>query len=268
MSITSRLPRRTVPLAAMLLLGACSGEPADPRATSLAKPPDWSGVWLAQGIEMNIDGYTPADATMMSAPPSPAFIFSPLTPWNDAGRAKVQALMVATNGDPTNKADGVAGGWGYPLMMVGPAALQFLHTPGATVIMNIYRDIRQVYTDGRGHLPAEEAWPATTWGDSIGHWEADTLVIDTVGVRDPQLYFGIAAPFSDKAHYVERLRRTGPDLIEGEMTIEDPDTLTAPVQIKLAYMRSREVERMVFDSFSNDRSGFDGDFNTIEALEK
>jgi hypothetical protein len=143
--------------------------------------------------------------------------------------------------------------------------MQFLNTPGSTVIVNLYRDMRQIHTDGRGHQPAEEMWPATTWGDSIGHWEADTLVIDTIAVRNPRLYFGIAAPFSEKAHYVETLKRTAPDRIEGAMTIDDPTMLTKPIQVKLAYQRTKEIERMVFDSFSNDRSGFDGEFNTIQA---
>jgi hypothetical protein len=258
---------RPLLLAALLLLGACAGKAPEPPAAKAATPPDWRGVWITGGREMNIDGFTPVDPAAMAGPPPPTFIFSPLTPWNEAGKARVQAVMVATHGDPGNNAEHAAG-WGYPLMMVGPAPLQFLHAPGVTLITNLYRDTRQIYTDGRGHLPAEEAWPATTWGDSIGHWEGDTLVIDTVGVRNPGLYFGIAAPFSEKAHYVERLRLAAPDRIEGEMTIEDPETLTAPVTFKLSFLRSTEVERMVFDSFSNDRSGFDGEFSTIEAAAK
>jgi hypothetical protein len=257
---------RPLLLTALLLLGACTAKTSAPPAATTAAPPNWSGVWLADGREMNIDGFTPVDPVAMTGPPPPTFIFSPLTPWNEAGKAKLQAIMVATHGDPGNNAAN-ADGWGYPLMMTGPAALQFLNAPGVTIIMNLYRDTRQIYTDGRAHLPAEEAWPATTWGDSIGHWEGDILVIDTIGVRDPGLYFAIAAPFSEKARYVERLRLTAPDRIEGEMTIEDPATLTAPVRIPLSYVRSREVERMVFDSFSNDRSGFDGQYNTIEAAE-
>jgi hypothetical protein len=246
--------------AALALLGACSMQ-------ETASPPDWSGVWLSGGLEMNVDGFTPVDPQARTAPPLPVFIFSPLIPWNDASRAKVQATIAASKGEPGNRAENAAG-WGYPLMMVGPAPIEFLNAPGATLITNLYRDTRQIYTDGRGHQPAEEAWPATTWGDSVGHWEADTLVIETVNVRDPEVYFGIAAPFSEKARYVERLRRTGPDLIEGEMTVEDPLTLTAPVKLKLSYARSKDVERIVFDNFSNDRSGFDGEFNTIESEKK
>ncbi len=102
-------------------------------------------------------------------------------------------------------------------MMTGPSPVQFVVRPDLTIVVNMYRDLRLIYTDGRGHLPAAEGWPPTTWGDSVGHWEDDTLVIDTIQVRDPY-YMGITAPFSDHAHYVERLRKTGPDRIEGQMT--------------------------------------------------
>jgi hypothetical protein len=257
-----RLLCRAVVLAGLCVVTAASGgESGVARNTPKA---DWSGVWTQAFIKMNIDGTTPVGLGPLRAPPPP-LIFSPAMPWNDAARAKVQGILAAARGDPANIAGGAADGWGYPLMMIGPAPLQFVITPGTTLIINPYRDIRQVHTDGRAHLPAAEGWPSTTWGDSVGRWEADTLVIDTIGVRNPYLYFHMAAPLSDKAHYVERLRRVGPDRIEGELFIEDPATLTEALRIPLAYQRSKDVERMVFDSYSNDRSGFDGEFYTIEA---
>jgi hypothetical protein len=131
------------------------------------------------------------------------------------------------------------------------------------VILNTYRDLRHVYTDGRAHPPEEDRW-VTTWGDSVGHWEGDTLVIDTVSVREPNKYFGVVAWLSDQAHYSERLRMVSPDRIEGEMTIEDPATLTRTWVIKLQYKRATGWDRLVHDSYANDRTGFDGEFYTIE----
>lgn len=157
-----------------------------------------------------------------------------------------------------------SGGWGFPMMMNAPPPLQFLVTPEETLILNAYRDIRRIYTDGRTRPPPEDRWPPTTWGDSIGHWEGDTLVIETLDVREPRDYFGLAMPFSSKARYTERLRRSGPDRIEGEMTVEDPVLLAAPMTVKLAYRRDAELRGIVLDSFSLDRTGFDGQFNTIE----
>lgn len=243
-----------VVIAAATLLCAC----ADPQ-----RLPEWNGVWVTEGRAVNIDGFTTVGATDGAAPPALA-VFSTTTPWNDVTRAKIDALMKATNGDPARGFEHGAAGWGYPLMMAGAAPLQFAITKNAVLVFNAYRDLRVIYTDGRSHMPAEEGWPPTTWGDAIGHWEGDTLVIDTIGVRDPSQYVGIAAPFSEKAHYTERLRQVSPDRIEGEMTIEDPQTLTRPVHLKLAYVRSRELNRIVLDTFTNNRSGFDGEFSTIE----
>ena len=45
------------------------------------------------------------------------------------------------------------------------------------------REIRHIYTDGRPHPSADEIWP-TPWGDSIGHWEGETLVVDTIAVQE------------------------------------------------------------------------------------
>ena len=132
-------------------------------------------------------------------------------------------------------------------MMDGAPPLQFVITPEETLIFNTYRDLRHVYTDGRPHPPEQDRWP-TTWGDSVGRWEGDTLVIDTVSVREPNKYFGISAWLSDQAHYTERLRMVAPDRIEGEMTIVDPVTLSRPWVVKLTYKRADGFDRLIHDS--------------------
>jgi hypothetical protein len=234
-------------------LGACTEQrPSDPRVERFAQLPDWSGIWVADGLEPGIDGFSMARM--------PAFlVMNPATPWNEATMAKLQAELAK---NPELQVSPAAG-WGYPLMMDGAPPLQFLITPEETVIFNTYRDLRHVYTDGRAHPPDEDRWP-TTWGDSVGHWEGDTLVIDTVSVREPNKYFGVVAWLSDQAHYSERLRKVSADRIEGEMTIEDPATLARTWVIKLNYKRAAGWDRLIHDSYANDRTGFDGEFYTIE----
>lgn len=258
--------------AALLLLTAtalhaCGNGPASTATSAAGGVPEWTGVWITAGAEMGIDGFTPVDPSVLTGPPPPLFIFNPTIPWNDTMRREVGALLSAKEDlmakeDPNGPRG--ANGWGYPTMMASPAPIQFAVTPTLTLIFDQYRDLRLVHTDGRGHQPEDEGWPPTTWGDSIGHWDGDTLVIETIGVRGPREYVGVAAPFSEKARYRERLRRVSEDRIEGEMTIEDPATLTAPMKIPLAYVRSKEIDRLMPDAFTNDRTGFDGEFNTIE----
>ncbi len=249
------MKRCAASLFAALALGACTQPPppADPRVEQFARLPDWSGIWLAEGLEPGIDGFSVSRLPALAA-------VNPAIPWNDSAKARLEAELAR---NPELQVEPAAG-WGYPLMMDGAPPLQFVITPEETLIFNTYRDLRHIYTDGRPHPPDEDRWP-TTWGDSVGHWEGDTLVIDTVSVREPNKYFGISVWLSDQAHYTERLRKVAPDRIEGEMTIVDPATLSQPWVVKLAYVRAAGWDRLIHDSYDNDRTGFDGDYYTIES---
>ena len=209
--------------------------------------PDWKGFWIGEGLAAEISGFPGPDANYK--------MLTRDTPWNAEGHARLAAAG-------QRQADQKANGWGFPLMMNSGAPLQFLITPGETLIINVYRDVRHVYTDGRDHPAEEDRWP-TTWGDSVGRWERDTLVIDTVSVRNPNRYFFSSPPLSEQAHYVERLRMTGPDRIESVMTIEDPVTLSAPWVLNLVYERARGLDRMINDDYDNDRSEVEGGLFTI-----
>ena len=241
-----------VVLATVVVLANAKDSAAPPkteaRAEKFAALPEWSGVWIAEGLTADISGFPPAGARWYH-------LLSPTAPWNEAGRAKMTRLFEGTG---TRKAEG----WGYPMMMDGAAPLQFLITPEETFIINLYRDVRHIYTDGRGHPPEEDRW-ATPWGDSVGHWEGDTLVIDTVSVQYPPDYFFSSPPLSETAHYVERLRKSGPDRIESEMTIVDPTVLSKPWVMKLAYVRQPGLDRIVHNAYDNDRSAVDGNTFTI-----
>jgi hypothetical protein len=114
---------------------------------------------------------------------------------------------------------------GVPRM--APYPWKIVQTPSLIVFLyegNIH-SYRQVFMDGRGH-PQE---PEPTWyGDSIGKWEGNTLVVDTVGFND-KFWFDFAAhPHTEKLHVIERYRR--PDLghLDFDVTIDDPGAYTRP----------------------------------------
>jgi hypothetical protein len=230
----------------------------DPRAAKYSALPDWSGIWVAEGKDMDTGISGVAESGTFSPdvwgidPSNPA-------PWNeDAAAFLAQAFK---NAPKTGKHRN----WGFPTMMQTSAPLQFLLTPEEAVIINNYADARHVYMDGRPHVADDDRW-STYWGDSVGHWEGDTLVIDTLSVRRPGLesLLGIAEvmpfpPLSEQAHYVERLRKTGPDRIEGDMTINDPVTLTRPWVVKLAWKRAAGLDRMFPVEFDDDRVEVQGD---------
>ena len=85
---------------------------------------------------------------------------------------------------------------------------------------------RVIYTDGRPHPKPEDLRP-TFLGHSIGRWEGDTLVIDTVGFNEKQWPVG-AYPTTDKLHLTERISRPNPKTLNYEATIDDPGAYTKP----------------------------------------
>ena len=102
--------------------------------------------------------------------------------------------------------------------------------------------VRNIYLKDPGPAPVD-AW----MGQSFGHWERETLVIDVTGFND-QSWFDRAGNFhSDALHVVERYRRTGPDVIAYEATIEDPKVFTRAWKISMPLYRRQEKNAQILD---------------------
>jgi hypothetical protein len=98
-----------------------------------------------------------------------------------------------------------------------------------TIVVEMIHDVRTIPTDGRPHLPAT----VRQWmGDPRGHWEGNTLVVDTTNFTDKTNFRGSG----ENLHLIERFTRTGPDQLMYEFTVNDPDSFTRPwtVQIPMA----------------------------------
>jgi len=239
--------------AAFLSTAPAASQEAAARAEAFAKLPYWPGYWVSeQYANTTIGGF----AAPRPEGSSPIMRLSGAdAPWNEEGRRR-QAEAARTR--PGRKATG----WGYPSMMDAATPFQVLITPEETLIVNAYGETRHIYTDGRPMPAAEDMWP-TVWGTSIGHWEGDTLVIETVQVQMPYAYFHGAPSLSEEARYVERIQMVGDQLID-EFTIEDPVTLTRPWTVTIKHVREEGFDRMVQMDFSNDRTGQENGVNTIE----
>jgi hypothetical protein len=228
------------------------------RAEAFARLPYWPGYWVGEamaGTPISGIARPSGDAQPQASAPDSVAIWANNAPWNDEGRRRVAEAM-RTGGARKGF------GWGYPLMMNSATPVQFVITPEEVLIVNAYNETRHVYTDGRDHPPIEDLWPTVT-GNSVGRWEGDTLVIDTIMVTNPNEFFQGGAPLSEEAHYVERIRLDG-DKLRTEMTIEDPVTLSAPWKVTLTLVRDEGFDRMIQVDWNNDRTGSDGDTNTIE----
>src|SRR5579863_8504746 len=90
---------------------------------------------------------------------------------------------------------------------------------------------RQIYMDGR-KLPKD---PNPTWlGYSVGHWEGDTLVVESVGFNDRSWLDRAGHPHSEKLRVTERIRRVDFGHMQFQITYDDPETLTKPLSFSLA----------------------------------
>ncbi len=110
---------------------------------------------------------------------------------------------------------------------------QIVQTPKAIAIdVEMVHQVRHIPLDGSPHLPAN----IRTWlGDSRGHWEGDTLVIDTTNFNDQISYRG-----SDRnLHLIERLTRTDPDTLMYRFTMDDPTAFTKPWTAELPMVKSK-----------------------------
>ncbi len=112
-------------------------------------------------------------------------------------------------------------------------AFQIVQTPQVVAILfesSQGMDYRMIYTDGRGH---PKDLDSSYMGDSIGHWEGDTLVVDVTGLNDETWLGGgqgappLAMIHSDQEHVIERYTRSG-DILTYEATVEDPVMFTKP----------------------------------------
>ncbi|MXO59795.1 hypothetical protein GRI89_09610 [Altererythrobacter salegens] len=241
--------------AALLATGPVQAEDATQadRVAAFAKLPYWPGFWVSEKYH---------DTTITGTAPQRPAGSPPLdrlngfdAPWNAEGKAR-QAEDAKTRGSRG------ADGWGYPMMMDAATPFQVMITPEETLIVNAYGETRHIYTDGRELPAAEDMWP-TVWGTSIGHWDGDTLVIETVQVQSPAIYFHGAPTFSEDAKYHERMRLEG-ERLAMSITVEDPTTLTGPWSKSITYLRETGFDRMIQMDFSNDRTDYSDGVGTID----
>jgi hypothetical protein len=245
-----------VAVAVMAIPAAASAQDsasAAERTEAFSRLPYWPGYWVSEQYQNTTIGGSAAPRPAGSPPLQRLNGFN--APWNEEGKAR-QAEAARTR--PGRRADG----WGYPMMMDAATPFQVMITPEETLIVNAYGETRHIYTDGRSFPAAEDMWP-TVWGTSIGHWEGDTLVVETVQVQMPYTYFHGAPTFSEEARYFERIRLDGDRLVM-EFRVEDPVTLTEPWSATITHVRETGYDRMVQMDFSNDRTGSENGINTIE----
>jgi hypothetical protein len=182
---------------------------ATAKARATSAHPEFSGVWFEKEYHRNI---------LSEGNP-------PLQPWAEELYKKHK--LEITTADPDHPPDSVARCIppGVPRIMDIPYPWEVVQARDRIVIIFEVGVVRQIFTDGRGHPKDLEP---TYMGNSIGKWEGDTLVIDTVGLNDKTWLDANGLPHSDALHVVERFRRVNHDTMRADITIDDPKAYTKP----------------------------------------
>jgi hypothetical protein len=143
---------------------------------------------------------------------------------------------------------------GMPGIMGQPYPMEFLLTPGkVTIVIEAYTQVRHIHTDGRS-LPDEP--DPKFFGTSIGRWEGDTLVAETVGFND-HVQHARGVPHGDTMKIVERFRLTDPDTMTIETTISDPGVLNMPYTTTASLRRHRNWTISEYVCEENNRNSVD-----------
>lgn len=125
---------------------------------------------------------------------------------------------------------------GVPRSMYVPTSFEIVQTPGYIVFLHERVSWRIVPLDGRPHIPdVIRLWQ----GDSVGHWEGDTLVVDTANLNGKTWLNEGGEIVSYAEHVVERFTPAGPDRVNYEATVTDPVVYTRPWTIAVAFNREK-----------------------------
>jgi len=202
--------------------------------------PDWSGAWAMEG------GTVFDRATWTGGGGSITVGSRAHPPYNEeweAIYARHLALRDQFRFPDTQSTCGIPAG--FPRMFNLPDPVEFVVRPEQVWILTENGpNVARIYTDGRPHL--EEPWGTYT-GDSVGHWEGDTLVFTTIGLKgwrdQDQILDRSGLVVSDAVQVTTRMQRNG-DRLEVKMIIEDSKALTEPWHVTKTFRKLPDGTRL------------------------
>ena len=274
------MTRRIAVVVGVALLASCQSlaraqTSSKERLRAFAKLPDWSGLWewdvlvgQADGQQLSPEGLQ--KMKLFRAAMQPTFSVA-WQPKYDQAQKAIDAAMAADPNHPpaTYKPCETPP---FPATAL-PGVYEWRLTPEEATLINTLGSVRHIYTDGRSHPPKDELW-STRMGDSVGRWEGDTLVADTVSTKaeiTAAVKGGvpIAVPMSEQLHFIERIQMTSHNEMQIRFTTEDPVALAKPMQATITYVRVTDINRMIDDenagcSAATDRNPVvNGRFTTV-----
>jgi hypothetical protein len=203
--------------------------------------PDLTGVWQGgstqrgsweeanRGVGVGGSGLDPSAAVTLSSNDRPAGREpAPYQPW--AAQKVLEAFNRRGIDDPTGHCLPA----GIPrIVMLGLFPQQFIQTPTQIVMLYEYFGVFRVIQLNASH--PDDLIPGYM-GHSVGRWDGDTLVVDTIGFNDKTWLAGTGTFHTDALHTVERFTRIDKDRINYEVTLEDPNVFTRPWKLTSTLM--------------------------------
>jgi hypothetical protein len=217
-------------LALAATLGALAAA-APAGADIVVHQPDISGVWghafprPGQKVDPRLDV-----GPLPTPPLKPAY----MAQWTAMREKEKEA---DEKGEPTAGLEARCLPDGMPSLMFAIYPLEILQTPGrVTLIEEAFSQTRRIYLDEK-QVALDDAEPGY-YGHSVGHWEGDTLVVDTIGLKESVPGYR-DIPHSDEERITERIRLIDPDILEDRMTVDDPKMLEHPWSFRFVYRRMK-----------------------------
>ena len=238
---------RTSHLATIAAIALSNALIAAPEPTTASSPqslprtadgkPDLQGIWQASSTAAADLQDHVASLNMLAGRSVVEGGTIPYQPW--AAKQRAGNFHDRQTADPLSKCYLP----GVPRVMYLDFPFQIFQTPKAIAMTFEWElDYRLIYTDGTSH-PSDGS--DVFWmGDSRGHWEGDTLVVDVANIND-KTWLDMAGDFhSDALHVVERYRMTDRDTIQYQATLQDSKVFTKPWTINIALRRRMDRDRL------------------------
>lgn len=211
--------------------------PAGPTPKTADGKVDFSGVWSRPYVpDMTKDGKD-----------QKGFAELPFTPWGESEWKHYDA----SEGDYT----GACLPFGLTRSVNAPEPIQIMQSATYfTFLFEVNNFFVVVPIDGRPHRKGSPGW----YGDSIGRWDGDSLVIDSVNFNGKTKLDTIGHPMSDQLHVVQRYTRTDLGHIAFELTVDDPKTYTKPWKNTRTFTLRPDWEMMEYSCEENNKSLWEG----------
>ncbi len=207
-----------------------------PRATN--GKPDLSGLWVVEATPLADLPPQGASAIVFDATAAPPtrnrYLFNILADFKPEDSPMLPAAQAIYRQRRLNESADLPSSHclpgGIPLSMTLPYPFKVVQTPELLIVLHEGDSaVRQIYTDGRKHTADPQP---TFMGYSIGSWDADTLVVDTIGFNDNGWLDNKGSPRSDALHAVERISRKDFGHLRIEVTLDDPKMYQKPFTVK------------------------------------